>query len=187
MSLEFTVPGINPQSPTYVAVDTNVLLDRAESDEDILDCLATIRERVENHCFAVLPTVIQELQDLSELSGPGIGGSDWKRKRDLAGTALDNILNWRFQPINFVPVRHGIVEQAARKIRERGIIPMDQITDSLIVAEAAALPSALLISSDAHICGLDKEALNFELAAAHLARISVYSPRELVRMFFRKR
>ena len=124
---------------------------------------------------------------MSELSGATIGGPDWKKKRDLAGAALDKILDWGFQPINFVPVRHGIVEQTARKIRERGIIPMDQVTDSLIVAEAASLPAALLISSDAHICGLDKEALNFEPAAAHLARISVYSPRELVRMFFRKK
>jgi hypothetical protein len=131
--------------------------------------------------------VIQELQDLSELSGPEIGRRDWKRKRERAGSALDHILDWGFQPINFVPVRNGIVEQTARKIRERGIIPMDQVADSLIVAEAASLPATLLISSDAHICGLDKEALNFELAAAHLARISIYSPREVVRMFFRKK
>ena len=100
MSLEFTVPRTNPQSPTYVAVDTNVLLDRAEGQEDILDCLATVSERVENYCFAVLPTVIQELEDLSELSGATIGGPDWKKKRDLAGAALDKILDWGFQPIN---------------------------------------------------------------------------------------
>ena len=34
------------------------------------------------------------------ISGATIGGPDWKKNRDLAGAALDKILDWGFQPIN---------------------------------------------------------------------------------------
>jgi len=49
-----------------VAVDTNVLIDRAADDELVLDCLDTIRQRLGNTTFVLLPTVIQELAFLAD-------------------------------------------------------------------------------------------------------------------------
>ncbi len=44
-----------------IAVDTNVLLDQALGDEDVLDALNLIRERLQNARFIITPTVLQEL------------------------------------------------------------------------------------------------------------------------------
>jgi hypothetical protein len=181
------VPKNNPQSPGYIALDTNVLLDRVEKDEDVLDCLSTIAERVGDPCIAILPTVIQELQDLSELTGPTKGCPNWQAVRDLAGQALDNILHWGYRPLPFLPVLSEIVEETAQRIREKAIIPYDEKNDARIIAEAAALPAIALISSDNHIYDCDKDALNLELASAHLTPIAIYSPRQIIKRFFRPR
>jgi hypothetical protein len=176
------------QKPQYIALDTNVLIKLADSSELILDCKGTIEERVPDACFAILPTVIQELEDLSSLSGPLPGMRKWEKTRDLANDALVSILHpWRFRPIPFVPVMNGIIAQTARKIRALGLIPDDQENDSFIVAEAAALPAMILISSDSHICGIDKAALNLELSSCHLSQILISSPSEIIQKFYRRK
>jgi hypothetical protein len=60
------------------------------------------------------------------------------KEQEIAAKALSSILNpWGFVPVNCVPAGHGIVEQIGRKIRASGLIPGEEIHDSLIVAEAA--------------------------------------------------
>jgi len=45
-----------------VAVDTNVLLDQALDDGDVLDAPSVIRERLPNARLIVTPTVLEELK-----------------------------------------------------------------------------------------------------------------------------
>jgi len=45
----------------FIAVDTNVLYDQALGDEDVLDALQVIRERLRDVRFVVTRTVIEEL------------------------------------------------------------------------------------------------------------------------------
>jgi len=116
---------------TLVAVDTNVLLNLAAGVEVVMDCLDIVKTRLPNSKIIVLPTVILELTDISERD-------DDPRLKSHAELSLSSILDpWGFLPVNCVPVGHGIVEQIAGKIREKGLIPEEEIHDSFVIAEAA--------------------------------------------------
>lgn len=139
------------QRPQLITVDTNVLLDLAADNATVWECIETVRARLSNARFIVTPTVIQELADLCD-SGNAI-------QKSLTEKALHSILKWGFQPINYVPVGHGIVEAIGGKIRGKGLIPETEENDSFVVAEAALLGSSILISNDRHL----KDIPNFEL------------------------
>ena len=53
-------------NPIEIAVDTNVLLDLADGNETVLDCLNLIRERIKDPIIVVLPAVIQELAQITD-------------------------------------------------------------------------------------------------------------------------
>lgn len=69
-----------------VAVDTNVLLDQALGDEDVLGALEVIRERLPGARFVVTTTVLEELAHQAEF------GAD-SETREAAGGALDCLPN----------------------------------------------------------------------------------------------
>ena len=166
-----------PKLP-LVALDTNVLLDLAKADEKVIDCIETIRARVKNAHFVVLPTVVQELM--------GIADDHERDESELAIVALSSILEWGFQPVNCIPVGNGIVEETGRKLRNAGLIPDDQIHDSFIVAEAALADATMLVSNDAHIRDINPTQLKIELDRCDLGCPLIASPRKIVRDFFRK-
>lgn len=164
---------------TPVAVDTNVLLDFADKSEVVIDCLGTIKKRLSNPKIIVLPTVILELIDIAECD-------DDAGLKFLAQLSLASILEpWCFLPVNCVPVGHGIVEQIGRKIREKGLIPDEEIHDSFVIAEAALYGAAILISSDWHIKDIDQRMLKIELGACDVECPLIASPWKIVNQFFR--
>ena len=166
-----------PPKPLLVAVDTNVLLDLAEGSERAWGAVETIRRRLKNVRIVVLPTVIQELAHLVE-------NGDTPRERELAGKAAQQLVkDWKFAPINFIPVGHGITERIADSIRERGLLPPEEVNDSFIVAESALAACAILLSSDGHIREIPADKLNLLLAAAHVATVVISSPREIAKKF----
>src|SRR6266566_7772710 len=125
-----------PSAP-IIALDTNVLIDLAADDETVLDCLSTISKKFEKAPITIPPTVIGELTDITK-------NGDAEDRR-LALTALKSIRDpWQFQPVNYIPVGHGIVQETARKIRAAGLIPDDEINDSFVIAEAALGNATLL-------------------------------------------
>ena len=163
---------------TPVAVDTNVLLDLADKSEVVIDCLDTINKRLPNPKIIVLPTVILELIDIVEYD-------DDAYLKSLAKLSLASILDpWSFLPVNCVPVGHGIVEQIGRKIREKGLIPEEEIHDSFIIAEAALYEAAILVSSDSHIKDINQQMLKLELGASDVGCPLIASPWKIVHQFF---
>jgi predicted nucleic-acid-binding protein len=163
-----------------IAVDTNVLLDLAAEDETVLDCFATIRKRIPACQFVVLPTVIIELTDIAE--------SGIEDDRKLALKAFSNLLNpWKFVPLNYIPVGHGIVEQIGQKLRDKGLIPENEAHDSFIVAEAALCGVTILISSDAHIKDIDASMLKIELDSSDAGCPLIASPWKIVNDFWKKK
>ena len=86
-----------------IAADTNVLLDRATEDGDVIDALGTIRERLKAARFIVTPTAIQELAALYEKGN--------HEQKSSAERALSCLLSWGFEPLNLIAAGHGIVEQ----------------------------------------------------------------------------
>ena len=169
---------MNAPKPSLVALDTSVLLDLAEKSDDAQDCVATIRKRLAGVSLIILPAVIQELALLLENPLP--------RKRRLAELALASIRDpWRFQPLNFIPVGHGITGAIAAKIRRAGLLPGDEIQDSLIIAEAALAGAVLLVSADNHLLDVDREQLGLLLRASDVGCPIIVSPRRIARGFFR--
>lgn len=96
---------------TLVAVDTNVLLDLAVPKDKVHDAVEVFRQRVPEVEFVVLPTVLDEIDYISQQG-------DTAADRALATVALQNLVRaWRFRPLDFIPVGHGIVEAVAAKLR----------------------------------------------------------------------
>ena len=109
---------------------------------DVADALVVIRERVAGARLIAPPTVALELAYLSE-------SADEDDLRAAAQTALRSLASkWGIQPVNLVPVGHGIVDAIAAKIRARGLLPDEETHDALILAESALLECSILLTSD---------------------------------------
>ena len=90
-----------------------------------------------------------------------------------------------FEPLNLVPVGHGIVERIAGEIRHKDLLAAEKMNDSLIIAEAALLECRMLLSGDAHLRGVDFQRLTLLLQDFHVAAPVIATPREIVRKFCR--
>jgi len=91
---------------------------------------------------------------------------------------------WGFQPVNCVPVGHGIVHRIAETIREKGLLPESEINDSLIVAEAGLLGISILLSSDGHLKEIPHHDLRLIMDAADVRTPLIASPWKIVHEFF---
>ncbi len=161
------------------AVDTNVLLDQALGDADVLDALGIIHARVNPVRFVVTPTVLEELAWQAT--------HETVEKQQVALTALENLLAWGYEPLNLIPVGRGLVEQIGLKMRLRGIIDDAEVHDSEIIAEAALIGCNLLLTSDSHLLAAqDGGALHDFLKDCDVDgdNIVIGSPRTIASKFF---
>ena len=162
-----------------LAVDSNVPLDLAQDVEDVADALSIIRERLPDTRLIALPTVNLELAYLSEFA-------EEPELKSAARDALRSLWRkWKIEPVNLVPVGHGIVEVIGAKIRSKGLIPAEETHDSFILAEAALLGCGILLTSDAHLRGTDFQSLTLLLQGFDVAAPVIATPREIVRKFHR--
>jgi len=162
--------------PRLVAVDANVLFDLADGLDDVVDAVSVIRERLRDARFLVPPTVQHELANLA-LRGD-------EEKREAAHKAIRLSRSWHVVPPTLAAVRHGIAERIAQRVRERGLLPDEEVNDSLALAESALLGCSVLLTSDEHLRGIDLERLTFELRAFDVTAPVIATPREIVRKFF---
>ena len=162
-----------------IAVDTNVLFDLAADVETVVDAVETIRRFIKAARFVVPPTALHEVA-LTATRG------DTEAKRSIARRVLARLTaEWKFQPMNLVPVGHGIVERIADALRQRDLIPVAERNDSLVLAEAALLGCGILLTSDAHLRGMDFQSLTLLLQGFDVAAPVIATPREIVRKFHR--
>jgi rRNA-processing protein FCF1 len=165
-------------NPPLIAVDTNVLIDLADGNEIVIDCFSTIRRKFPDAPIIIPPTVIGELADIAT-------DGDSESEKESALNALRKIRGeWGFNPINCVPVGHGIVEETARKIRAAGLIPNEEIHDSFVIAESALANVTLLLSSDAHMKDINQPALGELLDRCDVGKLIIFSPAKIVKDFF---
>ena len=162
-----------------IAVDTNFPLDLAGGVDDVTDALSVIRQRIKDAQLISPPTVNLELAYLSLFA----------EEDDLkiaAQTALRSLASkWKIQPVNLVPVGHGIVAAIGSKIRASSLLPDEEEHDALILAESALLECTILLTSDAHLRGIDFQQLKLLLQDFHVAAPIIATPREIVRKFCR--
>jgi len=153
-------------------------MDLARREENAIDAIELIRRRLPGTVFLVLPTVIQELTYIARQG-------DVAREQSDARQALRGIRTWDFHPINFIPTGHAITESIAGKIREAGLLPTQEVNDSLFVGESALAGCTLILSSDRHISAIDQPRLNRLLNEADVAAVIISSPRRILRDFGR--
>ena len=162
-----------------IAVDTNILIDLASGVEDVTDALAVIRRCLKTSRVIASPTVNLELAYLSQFA----------EEPDLKSAAQNSMRSlwrkWKIEPVNLVPVGHGIVEVIGSKLRTEGLIPADETHDSFILAEAALLGCGILLTSDAHLRGMDFQSLTLLLQGFDVSAPVMATPREIVRKFHR--
>jgi len=160
-----------------IAVDTNVPLDLAHRKEHALDALDVIQRKLRPGRLLVTPTVFQELVYLAD-------HSETKEERAQAVRALRGLANWGLDLVNLVPVGHGIVERIADRLLECRLLPVEEYNDALILAEAALLSCAIILTGDAHLRGLDYERAALELKAFDVEMPVIATPREIVAKFY---
>ena len=165
--------------PLRLAVDTNVLLDLAEGVDAVVDTLALLDQRLPGNDMLVVPSVLDELAFLCDS-----GASDRVRRSALRALKLVREQD-RFRPLLELACSQGLVDEVASEIRSRGLLPAQEVHDSLILSEAALLACGLLLTSDEHLRGVDHELLTLVLNPFEFVPPVIASPREIVRKFFR--
>ena len=165
--------------PLRLAVDTNVLLDLAVGVHSVLDTLALLDERLPGHDIVVVPSVLDELAFLSDS-----GETDSVRQSAQEAICLIREQN-RFRPLLDLVCHPTLVSDVAAEIRSQGLLPAQEIHDSLILAEATVIGCGLLLTSDQHLCGVDHELLTLVLNPFDLVPPVIASPKAIVRKFFR--
>jgi hypothetical protein len=165
---------------TLIAVDTNFLLDLADDNKDCWGAVETIRQRLPNPVILVLPTVIDELVLECDTA-------DELEDRNRAAKALASLRrDWKFQPIDLIPVGHGIVEQTANKIRGAGLIPEEEKNDSFILVEAGLANCTMLITQDHDLLDADAGKLRFLLGSCDVCCPLIVSPWKVSTFFCKK-
>lgn len=165
-----------------VALDTNVLLDQAIENADVLDAVVTIRTRLPDATFIVPPTVLEELGYQFEMGNA--------EAQEAAEIALSCMVGWGYKPINVIPVGKGIAERVSFKLRSGGLLPDEEENDGLIIAEAALLGCGLLLSSDRHLVEAGAHpSFHTILKERHVdgEKLIIGSPRVIVSRFFRRK
>ena len=109
-----------------------------------------------------------------------------EQKREAARKAIQLGRSWSIIPVNLIAVRHGIAERIGERIREQGLIPVEEVNDSLALAESALLGCSMLLTSDQHLRGIDFKLLTLELQAFDVTAPVIATPREIVRKFFQR-
>ncbi len=162
----------------HTVVDTCVLIDRADEHDTTIEAIEILTGKLKVGRIGVPPTVVQELNHFASNFPETEAGQ-------LSEIALDNMLDWGFEPFNLVNVGHGITEQIAYKLIQEGFLPEREFNDGLIVAEAALFECKLLISADAHMLGIQDhkgdEGFKRFLAEQSVIQFVISSPKALVR------
>ena len=153
------------------ALDTNLLLELAAE----ADFAHTFREVFLEKDYLLLapPTVVQELTH----AAINKSGED---RRD-ARRALLSLRGWSIQPFDIAPVAHGIAEQFARRLIERGLLPEQESNDGEILAEASLADIPVLVTCDHHLLDIDEARLLTAFNDSDLQLARPMHPRLLLR------
>ena len=165
--------------PQLVAVDTNLLLKFADGHEPTLDACHLIERRIRPVQFVVAPTVLEEVgrQELE---------AEDERVRAAARRALLGMRRqFKFHPAGFNAVQEAIAENAARHLRDSGLLPYDERHDAFIVAESAVLQAVMLVSHDSHLLNIDHARLTILFGRLDLPAPIIASPENLLKKFYR--
>ena len=159
------------RSKKSLALDTNVLLDLADGSEVAHDFREIFIRK--GYSLVAPPTAMFELA-LHH-------ASEDARRKHLAGVALSKLDAWRVVPLSSSEVDAAIAERFAVRLIELGLLPEEEFSDGLILAEAALAGIPVVVSSDKHLLDIEPEELRAALDAADLGHVSVMHPHKMLR------
>jgi predicted nucleic acid-binding protein len=167
------------QPPGWSPVDSNILLALAEDDDEAVDAWEVIRTRLRPVMLIVSPTVLDEVGYKAAQFPP-------TELQPLAAKALRELRSrWMLQPVDLRSDQEALVALVGKEIALSGLLPFAERNDTLVLAEAAVLECALLVSKDSHLHQIDRTAVKNILAGFDLPPLLIASPREIVKKFCR--
>jgi hypothetical protein len=161
-----------------VVADTNFPLDVAAGKPVAKKAMEAIRLRLQGGRLRIPPTVAEELSFLAEYALEA-------EVRERAWRVLREHKQLGFELENHTVLPDWHLAKVAAHLRQLSLLPAEEINDSLIIVEAAALGATLLISSDDHVCGIDFQQLKLALHEFDLSAPVIASPRDLVQKYLR--
>src|ERR1041385_7524234 len=158
-----------------LAADTNVLIDIEDKVDDVLDALNVIRSRLPTAEWLVTPSVLDELASLCD-------SGETERLRANSRRAFFHLRSQdRFRPLLEIPFDEEAAERIANEFRRQDLLPIEEVHDSLILAESALLDCSMLLTSDEHLRAIDHEEASILLRRYDLAAPVIATSRAIVR------
>jgi predicted nucleic acid-binding protein len=154
-----------------LALDTNFLFDLA-----LEEVFATgFKKFFQGLGFQLLiaPTVVRELAMASE--------DNSKEKRTLAQKGLQNLIDWEIKPFAVNSVEDFIAERFSGSLREKGLLPFEEVNDGIILAETSLAGISILVTRDRHLLDIDETSLSMAFNDADLAPVNPAHPKRLLR------
>jgi hypothetical protein len=155
-----------PAAKKQLALDANVPLDLAAEDSGVIDFHAAFIRR--GYALRIAPTALQEIHVLHECGDP--------REKELALTALENMLAWQIHPFNLTPVGHALTERFAQTLIDRKLLPEGEYNDGMILAETALAEIPVLVTSDHHLLEIEETALRVAFDDCGLSHVAALHP-----------
>ena len=155
--------------PKRLALDTNVLLDRAAEEPFAISFIEGFQAR--GFDLRIPPTVQAELAFLA-FSCRG-------EKQRLATIALQTLIVWKITPILLSDVEKDYRTNFVNFVHERGVIPVREEHDALILAEVSIARLNALVTSDAILLEAHAGELKRAFRDAGLDPIEVVHPAKL--------
>lgn len=161
-----------------VVADTNFPLDVAACKPVAKKAMEEIRLRLKGERLRIPPTVVAELTFLAD-------HAEETEVRERARKVLREHKQLGFELENHTVLPEWHIAAVASHLRQAKLLPAEEVNDSLIIVEAAALNATLLVSSDGHVCGIDFQQLKLTLHQYDLSAPVIASPRDIVHKFLR--
>jgi predicted nucleic acid-binding protein len=154
-----------------LALDTNFLFDLARDESFAKD----FKDLFHHLGFQLLvpPTVVVEMAMASE--------DDSEEKRALAREASKNLIGWGIQPFAVNSVGDFIAGRFSEGLREKGLLPYDEVNDGIILAETSLGGISILVTRDRHLLDMDETSLSMAFNDADLAPVNPTHPRRRLR------
>ena len=154
-----------------LALDTNFLFDLA-GEEDFAE---DFKEFFQHLGFQLLiaPMVVSELAIACEDSS--------EEKRTLAQKALKNLIDWNIKPFAVNSVGDFIAERFSQSLRDKGLLPFEEVNDGIILAETSLAGISILVTRDKHLLDIDETSLSMAFNDADLAPVNPAHPKRLLR------
>lgn len=159
------------------AIDVNFVLDLAAGADFAHRLKDVLIEQ--GYSFDLPHTAVVELALIARNFGHPANG--------LATKGMQSLSRWNVTPRDLAAVEHGIADEFARDLIKRGLLPLQERNDGLILAEASLIGATHLLSSDRHLTNIDAAELRFIFESRHLRPVDVVRPREMARLLRRMR